>query len=57
LRFMFDHFQSDLLFNLLLGTKPMRLAAGMVYFHHKGVFEPQGAEHRIEEPPDARRAE
>jgi digeranylgeranylglycerophospholipid reductase len=40
LRFMFDHFQSDLLFNLLLGTKPMRLAAGMVYFHHKGVFEP-----------------
>ncbi len=41
LRFMYDHFQSDLLFNLLLGTKPMRLAAGMVYFHRKGVFEPE----------------
>jgi flavin-dependent dehydrogenase len=38
LRFLFDHFQSDLLFNLLLGTKPMRMAAGIVYFHHKGVF-------------------
>ena len=40
LRFLFDHFQSDLLFNLLLGTKPMRMAAGVVYFHHKGVFNP-----------------
>ena len=40
LRFLFDHFQSDLLFNLLLGTKPMRMAAGIVYFHHKGVFTP-----------------
>ena len=39
LRFMFDHFQSDFVFNLLLGTRPMRLAAGMIYFHHKGVFE------------------
>jgi flavin-dependent dehydrogenase len=41
LRFLFDHFQSDLLFNLLLGTKPMRMAAGVIYFHHKGVFEPR----------------
>lgn len=41
LRFLFDRFQSDLLFNLLLGTRPMRQAAGMVYFHHKGVFDPQ----------------
>ena len=40
LRFLFDHFQSDLLFNLLLSTKPMRMAAGIVYFHHKGVFAP-----------------
>lgn len=40
LRFLFDHFQSDTLFNLLLGTKPMRTAAGIVYFHHKGVFDP-----------------
>ncbi len=40
LRFLFDHFQSDALFNLLLSTKPMRMAAGIVYFHHKGVFDP-----------------
>lgn len=42
LRFLFDHFQSDLLFNMLLGTKLMRTAAGIVYFHHKGVFDPSG---------------
>ena len=41
LRFLFDHFQSDTLFNLLLGTTPMRKAASLVYFHHKGVFDPQ----------------
>lgn len=41
LRFLFDHFQSDLLFNLLLGTRPMRRAASVVYFHHKGIFDPQ----------------
>ena len=40
LRFLFDHFQSDTLFNLLLGTTPMRRAASLVYFHHKGVFDP-----------------
>ena len=40
LRYLFDHFQSDALFNLLLGTKPMRVAAGIVYFHRKGVFNP-----------------
>ena len=40
LRFLFDRFQSDTLFNLLLGTKLMRTAAGIVYFHHKGVFDP-----------------
>jgi flavin-dependent dehydrogenase len=39
LRFLFDRFQSDTVFNLLLGTMPMRLAAGIVYFHQKGVFE------------------
>jgi digeranylgeranylglycerophospholipid reductase len=38
LRFLFDHFQADWAFNLLLGTKPMRLAAGTIYFHQKGVF-------------------
>jgi len=42
LRFLFDHFQSDTLFNLLLSTKPMRMAAGVVYFHHKDVFDPTG---------------
>jgi cation diffusion facilitator CzcD-associated flavoprotein CzcO len=42
LRFAFDHFQSDVLFNLLLGTKPERLAAGMVYFHRRGVFDAVG---------------
>ena len=40
LRFVFDHFQSDLAFNLLLGTRPMRAAASIVYFHRKGVFNP-----------------
>lgn len=39
LRFLFDHFQSDAAFNLLLGTRAMRAAAGLVYFHHKGVFD------------------
>ena len=39
LRFLFDHFQSDALFDLLLGTKLMRAAAGIVYFHHKGAFD------------------
>lgn len=40
LRFLFDHFQSDTVFNLALASKPMRLAASIVYFHHRGVFEP-----------------
>jgi len=39
LRFLFDRFQSDLLFDLLLETRPMRAAAGAVYFHHKGAFD------------------
>lgn len=38
LRFLFDHFQSDLAFNLLLGTKLVRSAASVVYFHHRGAF-------------------
>jgi digeranylgeranylglycerophospholipid reductase len=40
LRFLFDRFQSDALFNLFLGTRLIRKAAGIVYFHHKGVFDP-----------------
>jgi len=47
LRLVFDHFQSDVLFNLLLGTKLIRMAAGIVFFHHKGVFDPT-----IQTPPD-----
>ena len=38
LRKLFDMFQSDLLFNLLLSTGPMRTAASIVYFHRKGIF-------------------
>ncbi|MEO8306598.1 MAG: NAD(P)/FAD-dependent oxidoreductase [Pseudomonadota bacterium] len=37
LRFLFDHFQTDWAFNLLLATKPMREAAALVYFHRRGV--------------------
>jgi flavin-dependent dehydrogenase len=36
LRWCFDRFQSDWLFNLLLATRPMRRAAELVYFHRKG---------------------
>jgi len=39
LRWGFDHLQSDLLFDLMLSTRAMRTAAGIVYFHHKGVFD------------------
>ncbi|HSR50274.1 MAG TPA: NAD(P)/FAD-dependent oxidoreductase [Acidobacteriota bacterium] len=57
LRFLFDHFQSDLAFNLLLGTKPMRAVASMVYFHRKGLFDPSTAEAEtdaLERAADAR---
>jgi digeranylgeranylglycerophospholipid reductase len=40
LRFLFDHFQSDRAFDWLLATWPMRYAARLAYFHHKGVFDP-----------------
>jgi flavin-dependent dehydrogenase len=40
LRWGFDRFQADFAFNWLLATRPMRAAAGLVYFHHKGVFDP-----------------
>jgi flavin-dependent dehydrogenase len=33
LRWLFDHFQSDFAFNLLLGSPPMRAAARLVFFH------------------------
>lgn len=35
LRWMFDHFQSDLAFNALLGTRALRAAAEMIYFHRR----------------------
>jgi len=41
LRWGFDRFQTDFAFNWLLATRPMRAAAGLVYFHHKGVFDPR----------------
>jgi digeranylgeranylglycerophospholipid reductase len=40
LRFLFDHFQSDALFDALLFTRPIRAAASVIYFHRKGVFDP-----------------
>jgi digeranylgeranylglycerophospholipid reductase len=39
LRWCYDHFQSDFVFDLMLGTRLVRTAAGIVYFHHKGVFD------------------
>jgi len=39
LRFLFDRFQSDALFNAFLQTRAIRAAASIVYFHHKGVFD------------------
>ncbi len=52
LRFCFDHFQSDLAFNWLLATWPMRAAASIAYFHHKGVFDPtEGHARALELPP------
>jgi digeranylgeranylglycerophospholipid reductase len=40
LRFLFDRFQSDVLFDLFLRTSAVRRAASIVYFHRKGVFDP-----------------
>jgi digeranylgeranylglycerophospholipid reductase len=52
LRFLFDRFQSDLLFNSLLATRAMRSAASIVYFHHKGVFDAaKRSGHSFELPP------
>jgi flavin-dependent dehydrogenase len=39
LRFLFDHFQTDWAFNVLLATKPMREAASLVYFHKRGIVD------------------
>jgi digeranylgeranylglycerophospholipid reductase len=39
LRFLFDHFQSDFIFNMLLASSPMRMAASQVYFHRRGAIK------------------
>lgn len=36
LRWAFDHFQNDWMFNRLLGTPQMRRVAELIYFHRKG---------------------
>jgi digeranylgeranylglycerophospholipid reductase len=43
LRFLFDHFQSDLFFNAMLATRPLRMAASHVYFHQRSVMKPATA--------------
>jgi flavin-dependent dehydrogenase len=47
LRFLFDRFQSDLAFDLMLNTKAVRAAASVVYFHRKGVFDPAKPDQRL----------
>ncbi len=39
LRLLFDYFQSDWFFNLMLASRPMRMAASQVYFHRRGVMK------------------
>jgi digeranylgeranylglycerophospholipid reductase len=53
-RYLFDHFQSDTVFNLFLGTSAMRTAAGIVYFHHKGAFDAPGTRARADSAPRMR---
>lgn len=43
LRWVFDRFQSDWLFNRLLGTAPLRRAAELVYFHKRASAPQQRA--------------
>jgi flavin-dependent dehydrogenase len=43
LRFLFDRFQSDLLFNWMLASRPMRMAASQVYFHRRGAMNPRSS--------------
>jgi digeranylgeranylglycerophospholipid reductase len=37
LRFLFDHLQSDWMFNQLLATRQMRRIASQIYFHQRGT--------------------
>jgi digeranylgeranylglycerophospholipid reductase len=41
LRFLFDHFQSDTFFNVMLASRPMRMAASQIYFHRRGAMKPR----------------
>jgi flavin-dependent dehydrogenase len=43
LRYLFDHFQSDWFFNVMLASQPMRMAASQVYFHRRGVMKPRSS--------------
>jgi digeranylgeranylglycerophospholipid reductase len=43
LRWLFDRFQSDLFFNVMLASRPMRMAASYVYFHRRGVMKPRAS--------------
>jgi flavin-dependent dehydrogenase len=43
LRFLFDHFQSDWFFNVMLATPLVRMAASQVYFHRRGVMKRRAA--------------
>jgi digeranylgeranylglycerophospholipid reductase len=45
LRWVYDNFQSDWLFNRMLSTQPMRAAASLIYFHRKGAFDSLEADH------------
>ena len=55
LRWAFDNFQTDFAFNWLLATRAMRTAAGIVYFHHKGVFDAAGQAAALGTPQRERR--
>jgi digeranylgeranylglycerophospholipid reductase len=39
LRWLFDHFQSDLFFNVMISTPLVRMAASQIYFHRRGVMK------------------
>ncbi|MGQ0429455.1 MAG: NAD(P)/FAD-dependent oxidoreductase [Gammaproteobacteria bacterium] len=51
LRWVFDRFQSDTLANLFIGTDLLRRAAGIVYFHRRGVFDEHGSDRHAGQLP------
>ena len=50
LRFAYDYFQADWIFNLALASAPMRWAAGRIYFHQRAVVLESAAEARRFQP-------